>query len=71
MRYLKFFKLIKYVLPCPTCRAGYAKNVKSLSLKNMRNRETLSRWLVGVHNQINFKLGKKLVGYGAVKKMYT
>jgi hypothetical protein len=42
-----------------------------LSLKHMRNRDTLSRWLVGVHNQVNFKRGKKLVGYGAVKKMYT
>jgi hypothetical protein len=62
--------MLKYVLPCPTCRAGYAKNVKLLSLKQMKNRESLSRWLVGVHNQVNFKLGKKIVGYETVKKMY-
>ena len=71
MRYMSFFKSIKYVLPCPVCRAGYAKNVKSLSLKNMRNTETLSRWLVGVHNQVNFKLGKRLYGYNTIKKIYV
>jgi len=70
-RYLKFFKVLKYVLPCPVCCAGYAHNLKGLSLKHMRNTETLSRWLVGVHNQVNFKLGKKLKGYQEIKKMYT
>lgn len=70
MRYMRFFKMIKYVLPCPACRAGYAKNVKSLSLKNMKNTESLSRWLVGVHNQVNFKLGKRIFSYKTVKKMY-
>lgn len=69
-RYMMFFKSLKYVLPCPVCRAGYAHNVKGLSLKHMRNQDTLARWLVGVHNQVNFKLGKKLKGYNEIKKMY-
>jgi hypothetical protein len=69
-RYMNFFKSIKYVLPCKVCRDGYAKNVKSLSLRHMQNQYTLSRWLVGVHNQVNFKLGKRLVGYNSVMKEY-
>ncbi len=70
-RYLQFFRTLKYVLPCPVCRAGYAKNVKSLNMKHMMNRTTLSMWLVGVHNQVNFKLGKKLFNYKTVRKMYV
>ena len=69
-RYMNFFRTLKYVLPCPLCSAEYAKNVKSLSLKNMRNKETLSRWLVGIHNRVNFKLGKKLYKYSTIKKNY-
>jgi hypothetical protein len=40
-------------------------------MKNMRNQETLSRWLVGIHNRVNLKLGKKLYKYSTVKKNYV
>lgn len=71
MRYMAFFKSLRHVLPCPMCRLSYAHSVKSLTMKHMKNTETLSRWLVGVHNKVNFKLGKRLYGYDEVKQMYT
>ena len=70
-RYLAFFKSIRHVLPCAACRKGYSVHVKNLSLRPFKNRDTLSHWLVGVHNKVNFKLGKQLYGYNQVKKMYT
>lgn len=68
-RYLSFFKMIKYILPCPGCRRDFAK-VK-IDQKSFKNRETLSRWLVAVHNRINVKLGKPVVPYSIIKKRYT
>ena len=71
IRYMKFFKVLRYVLPCPRCREDYSILVKQLKHKHMKNTETLSRWLVCVHNKINFKLGKKLYGYDEIKQMYV
>jgi FAD-linked sulfhydryl oxidase len=70
LRYRRFFKMLKYVLPCPLCRAHYAKLVQHLGIKHMKNTGTLSRWLVDVHNKINVKLGKKVFSYEEVKQMY-
>jgi hypothetical protein len=52
------------------CRAHYAKLVQHLEFKNLKNTNTLSRWLVCVHNVINEKLGKKTFSYDEVKQMY-
>jgi mitochondrial FAD-linked sulfhydryl oxidase len=70
-RYLIFFKSLRHVLPCPVCSAEYARKTRTLSLKQMKDRDTLSRWLVKVHNQVNFKLGKRIVKYSTVKRIYT
>jgi len=70
IRYRRFFKMLKYVLPCPLCRSHYAKLVQHLGLGHMKNTSTLSRWLVDVHNKINVKLGKKVFSYDEVKQMY-
>jgi FAD-linked sulfhydryl oxidase len=70
LRYRRFFKTLKYVLPCPLCRAHYSKLVQGLTIGHMKNAGTLSRWLVDVHNKINVKLGKKTVSYDEVKQVY-
>jgi hypothetical protein len=41
-----------------------------LQMHHLQNTETLSRWLVCVHNRVNTKLGKKVVSYEEVKQMY-
>lgn len=70
LRYRRFFKTLKYVLPCPACRSEYAKSVQHLGNKQMKNMKSLSRWLVDVHNKVNVKLGKKVFSYEEVKQMY-
>lgn len=70
IRYRRFFKTLKYVLPCPLCRAHYAKLVQHLGMSDLKNTNTLSRWLVNVHNKINVKLGKKVFSYDEVKHVY-
>ena len=39
-------------------------------MKVFRDRKSLSRWLVDVHNRVNVRLGKKTVPFGAVKLRY-
>lgn len=59
-RYLTFFKSIQHVLPCPVCQIGFADETKDLKIEKFKDRKTLVRWLVAVHNRINKKLGKKI-----------
>lgn len=69
-RYLRFFKTLAYVLPCPACRKEYASISRNLSIGDLKNQETLSRWLVNTHNIVNKRLGKHVMSYNSVKKMY-
>ena len=59
--YLKFFTDIKDILPCKYCRENYATNLLNYPLNSnvLKNRDTLSRWLFNIHEEINNKLGKK------------
>ena len=58
--YLDFFKSLKNILPCKHCRLNYLQNLKvvPLNMNTMKNRETLSRWLYELHEEINSMLGK-------------
>tara|TARA_B100001057_G_C22743786_1_gene908887 strand:+ start:317 stop:853 length:537 start_codon:yes stop_codon:yes gene_type:complete len=59
--YFKFFLSLRHVLPCKYCRLNYRKNLKAvpLTMKTMKSRDTLSRWLYELHEEINRMLGKK------------
>ena len=78
--FINFFKSLKYVLPCGTCRDNYAKIIetKCMELNNdiFKSRESLSKWLFHVHNHINLKTKKPLrfednnKGYQEMKVFY-
>ena len=59
--YYNFFMGLKHVLPCRYCRDNFVKNLKQVPLTNntMKSRETLSKWLYDLHEEINRMLGKK------------
>ena len=71
--YFSFFKGLRHVLPCKYCRDNYAKNIKSvpLTMKTMKNRASLSKWLYLLHEEINTMLGKKSgLSYDDVRNRY-
>ena len=71
--YYKFFLSLKHVLPCKYCRLNYSKNLKAvpLTMKTMKSRDTLSKWLYELHEEINRMLGKKSgLTYEDVKLRY-
>lgn len=58
--YKNFFILVGYVLPCKYCRESYQKFISSgcskLNDQALENRESLTRWLYYLHEEVNKKL---------------
>jgi len=72
-QYLSFFMSLGNVLPCKYCRDNFANNIKKipLNMSTMRNRDTLSKWLYNLHEEINTMLGKKSnLTYDDVRNRY-
>jgi hypothetical protein len=58
--YMNFILSLKYVLPCGKCRENLTKNFEKLplTLSDMKNRETFSRYIYNLHNVVNQMLDK-------------
>ena len=68
---LTFLTSVGYVLPCKLCRAHYEAYVRTrLNSTTLDSRETLSRFVVDMHNDVNRRLRKHEVGYEQVKVEY-
>ena len=53
-QYRDFILSLQHVLPCGHCRKNLTKNLKKhpLTMRDMKSRETFSRWLYALHAQI-------------------
>ena len=60
-KYKEFILDLQYVLPCGHCRKNIKKNLKCIPLlnKDLKNRNSFSRWMYTLHEKINKMLGKK------------
>ena len=71
--YKNFIFQLRYILPCKYCRINIVKNLKKhpLTSKNLRNRETFSRWMYELHEVVNKMLKKKSgLSYSDVRERY-
>ena len=71
--YYIFIKSLGNVLPCKFCRENYIKNLKNLkfSKKIFKNRNTFSKFIYDLHEDINCMLGKiSGLTYEQVKNRY-
>jgi len=71
--YYKFYKNLVNILPCKYCRDNLVNNLKvhKLTKAVMKNRDTLSRWVYTLHENINNMLGKKSgLSYEDVRDRY-
>jgi len=64
-----FFESLGPVLPCVSCSKHFASMLESNPIQ-LQNRESLSKWLVMVHNKVNVRLHKPEMSYDYVKKKY-
>ena len=71
--YMSFIKSLRYILPCRYCRENLVRNLKEtgFSIKDMRSRDSFSRFVYRLHNHINKMLGKKnSIKYDEVRERY-
>ena len=59
--YYKFIIELDKVLPCKYCRLNLKKNIKAIkfNFKDMKNRDTFSKAIYNLHEEVNCVLGKK------------
>lgn len=71
--YYNYFSNLRYVLPCRYCRDNLKNNLKKLPLNKsvFKNRETLSKWVYNLHEEVNKMLNKKSkLTYEDVRERY-
>jgi len=72
-QYRSFLMNLVHVLPCKYCRENLKKNFKKLplTLAQMRNRDTFSRYVYNLHELVNRMLKKKSgLSYCDVRERY-
>ena len=67
-----FFTSLQYVIPCSLCRQHYKEHLEKNPIRpHLENKIVLSKWLVEIHNQVNIMLGKPIMKFEDVIKLYT
>tara|TARA_Y100000389_G_C17395054_1_gene482054 strand:+ start:762 stop:1202 length:441 start_codon:yes stop_codon:yes gene_type:complete len=64
-----FQRHVPKLLPCDPCRKHYCRYIK-LNPIRLESRESLSRWLVKIHNMTNKQLGKPHFKYEDAVRRY-
>jgi len=69
--YTDFFNSLQYVLPCPKCSKNYKKHLKIHPLENsLENSDSLFKWTVDIHNEVNKINNKPLYTYDEAYNEY-
>ena len=70
--YKDFFMSVGHVLPCKQCGSHFLEEIRRMNTKQVfQNKDTLSSWLVDVHNKVNERNGKRIVPHHTVQKWYS
>ena len=68
---IKFFNSLALVLACSRCRHDFADLLKARPVEAaVMNRESLTRWLYDIHEQVNLKLHKPRFSFAEAERMY-
>lgn len=67
----EFYNSLKYVIPCEKCRIHYTQRLKRMPIINhLDNSNTLFKYTIDLHNQVNKSLNKKIYSYEEVMEIY-
>ena len=67
--YKSFYETLPPVLPCPTCGVHFKKKLP-VPPHALHGRESLFRWIVDGHNEVNRRTRKREWSYDEVKHIY-
>lgn len=64
-QYRTFYESIQYILPCSVCSNNYKKHLEELPLddKALKDKESMIKWTINLHNIVNKQNGKKQLEY--------
>jgi len=69
--YYQFFKDLEDILPCEKCAYNYSTNLQKHPLEqSLDSRDSLIRWLIKIHNEVNKETGKPPYTYEQVIEEY-
>ena len=70
-KYKQFFTLLSDTIPCSICANHFSENLKKMPLddNSLKNKESLVKWLIDVHNVVNEMNKKPIVKYEDARKM--
>ena len=67
----EFFNNLKYTIPCDKCRIHYRQRLERNPIINyLDNKESIFRYTINLHNQVNKSLGKRIYSYEEVAQIY-
>ena len=70
--YYIFFLNLQNVLPCEKCSENFKENLKKYSLEEaLENRDSLFRWTIDIHNEVNKETDKRTYSYEEVYQQYS
>jgi hypothetical protein len=66
------FESLRFMLPCKNCCSHYCEALEKRPLTDevLRDKESLSRWFVEIHNDVNLRLKKPIFKYDDAKTLY-
>jgi hypothetical protein len=66
-----FFNSLKFNIPCEKCRIHYSERLdKNPIINHLKNSETIFKYTIDLHNEVNKSLGKRIYSYDEVLEIY-
>ena len=71
LNYKTFYTSLQHILPCAKCANNYSHNLIKYPIDNhLGSRDTLIRWVIDIHNQVNNETNKKEYNYEEALDLY-
>ena len=69
--YKNYFTSVQAILPCSICANNYARHLIELPLDDevLKNKETLVKWTIDMHNKVNEENGKTIYTFDDALKI--
>lgn len=60
-----------YLIPCPSCRKHFIEKLQKTPLKlvHLKSKESVMRWVINIHNDVNKSLGKRIIQIDTAMKI--
>ena len=71
--YRRFFNLIAQTIPCQKCKNHFSRSINRqnwLIRNNVTSKESMTKWLIDIHNDVNRRNRKKIISYDRARNIY-